>query len=189
MHVEGRAIAQALSRRLHTAATHVRAQVGSFGICGGQSDTAAGFFSEYFGFTCQFSFHRLFHTEHHLSSRAGTIGQLVADVPSGLSHTPPQETKKKKTNMHVVGPVSGHLHTSFLTLPLFQAMLRLFQIFSTKKYITKTWGWWWWWFKLDLTGHLYWIWYTFWPSNCNDNDKNMEFLMSWVITDCLKRVQ
>jgi hypothetical protein len=28
---------------------------------------------------------------HHLSSRAGTIGQTVADVPSGLSLTPPQE--------------------------------------------------------------------------------------------------
>jgi hypothetical protein len=38
--------------------------------------------------------HRLLHT-HHLSSVAGTIGQLVADVPSGLSLTPPQETKKK----------------------------------------------------------------------------------------------
>jgi hypothetical protein len=47
-------------------------------------------FSEYFGFPCQFSFHRLLHT-HHLSSEAGTIGQLVADVPSGLSLTPPQE--------------------------------------------------------------------------------------------------
>jgi hypothetical protein len=46
-------------------------------------------FSEYFGFPCQFSFHRLLHT-HHLSSGAGTIGQLVADVPSGLSLTPLQ---------------------------------------------------------------------------------------------------
>jgi hypothetical protein len=50
--------------------------------------------SEYFGFPCQFSYHRLLHT-HHLSTGAGTIGQLVADVPSGLSLTPPQETKKK----------------------------------------------------------------------------------------------
>jgi hypothetical protein len=54
-------------------------------------------FSEYFGFSCQFSFHRLLHT-HHLSSGAGTIGQLVADAPSGLSLTPPQETKKKTTS-------------------------------------------------------------------------------------------
>jgi hypothetical protein len=40
-------------------------------------------FSEYFGFPCQFSFNQLFRT-HHLSSVAGTIGQFVADVPSGL---------------------------------------------------------------------------------------------------------
>jgi hypothetical protein len=50
--------------------------------------------SEYFGFPCQFSFHELHHT-HHLSSGAGAIGQLVADVPSGLDLTPHQETKKK----------------------------------------------------------------------------------------------
>jgi hypothetical protein len=52
-------------------------------------------FSEYFGFPFQFSFHRLLHIHHHLSSGAGTIGQTVADVPSGLSLTPPQETKIK----------------------------------------------------------------------------------------------
>jgi hypothetical protein len=52
-------------------------------------------FSEYFGFPSQFSFHRLLHIHHHLSSGAGTIGQTVADVPSGPSLTPPQETKKK----------------------------------------------------------------------------------------------
>jgi hypothetical protein len=51
------------------------------------------FFSEYFGFPCQFSFHRLLQIHHHLSSGAGTIGQLLADVPSGLSLIPPQETK------------------------------------------------------------------------------------------------
>jgi hypothetical protein len=38
-------------------------------------------FSEYFGFPCQFSFHRLLHI-HDLSSGAGTVGQLAADVPS-----------------------------------------------------------------------------------------------------------
>jgi hypothetical protein len=51
-------------------------------------------FPEYLGSPCQFSFPQLLHT-HHLSSGAGKIGQLVADVPSGLSLTPPQETKKK----------------------------------------------------------------------------------------------
>jgi hypothetical protein len=51
--------------------------------------------SEYVGFPCQFSFHRLLHIHHHhLSSGTGTIGQLVTYVPSGLNLTPPQETKK-----------------------------------------------------------------------------------------------
>jgi hypothetical protein len=39
----GRAIAQAVSHRLPTAADQVRAQVRSYGICDGQSGTAAGF--------------------------------------------------------------------------------------------------------------------------------------------------
>jgi hypothetical protein len=38
----GRAIAQAVSRRLPTAAAWVRAQDRSSGICGGQSGTGAG---------------------------------------------------------------------------------------------------------------------------------------------------
>jgi hypothetical protein len=43
-------------------------------------------FFEYFGFPCQFSY-RLLHI-HHLSSGAGTIGQFVSDVQSGLRLTP-----------------------------------------------------------------------------------------------------
>jgi hypothetical protein len=52
-------------------------------------------FSVYFGFPCQFSFHRLLHTHHHLPSGAGTIGQTVTAVPSGLRLTPPPETSEK----------------------------------------------------------------------------------------------
>jgi hypothetical protein len=83
---QGRAIAHAVNRRLPTTAARVRAQVGSCKTCGGLNGTRAGF-------PCQFSSRQLLHT-HHLSSGAGTIGQLVADVPSGFSLTPPQETKK-----------------------------------------------------------------------------------------------
>jgi hypothetical protein len=34
-------------------------------------------------------------THHHSSTGAGTLGKTVADVPSGLSLSPPRETKKK----------------------------------------------------------------------------------------------
>jgi hypothetical protein len=51
-------------------------------------------FSEYFGFPCQFSFHRLLHT--HLPSGAGTIGPLLAGVPSGISLTAAPKMKSKK---------------------------------------------------------------------------------------------
>jgi hypothetical protein len=92
---ECRAIAQAVSRRLPTATAQVRARVRSCGICGGQMELGQ-VFSEYYGFPCQFSFHRLLYIHHHLSSAAGTIGRLVAAKLSGLSLTPPQETKKKR---------------------------------------------------------------------------------------------
>jgi hypothetical protein len=49
--------------------------------------------SEYFGFLCQFSFHQMPYT--HLSPGADTIGQIVADVPSGLSLTKSLEIKTK----------------------------------------------------------------------------------------------
>jgi hypothetical protein len=54
-------------------------------------------FSEYFTFPCQFSFHQMLHT--HLSSGAITIGQIVADVPSGLSLNPPQGKEKGNNPM------------------------------------------------------------------------------------------
>jgi hypothetical protein len=38
----------------------------------------------------------ILHTYHHLSSRAGAIGQIVTDVPSGLqSHPTPRNLKKR----------------------------------------------------------------------------------------------
>jgi hypothetical protein len=41
--LEGRAVAQAVSRRLLTAAARVRSQISLCGICGGLRDTGAGF--------------------------------------------------------------------------------------------------------------------------------------------------
>jgi hypothetical protein len=85
----GRAIAQAVSRRhpgFEPRSCYVGFVVDKVVHC--------QVFSEYFGFPCQFSFYRLLH--NCLLSGAGTTGQLVADVPNGLSLTPPQETRKKK---------------------------------------------------------------------------------------------
>jgi hypothetical protein len=50
-------------------------------------------FSEYFGFHCQFTFHKLLHIHYHTSCGAGTINEAMARVPSGISLTPPKETK------------------------------------------------------------------------------------------------
>jgi hypothetical protein len=56
--LEGRAMAQAVSRRPPTAKTRVRSRVSPCGICGAQSGTGTDFFPEYFGFSLSISFHR-----------------------------------------------------------------------------------------------------------------------------------
>jgi hypothetical protein len=73
-----------------TVAAQVRAQVKSCKICGEKMALGQALY-EYFGFPYQFSFYRRLHFHRHPSSGAGTIGQLVADIPSGLSLTPPRE--------------------------------------------------------------------------------------------------
>jgi hypothetical protein len=55
-------------------------------------------FSKYLGLPRQFSFPQVLY--NHLSSGAGTIGQLVVDLPSGISLNPPQETKKIKSHVY-----------------------------------------------------------------------------------------
>jgi hypothetical protein len=95
----GRAITQPVSRRIPTAAAWVRAHFSYVGFFVNKVPFGEVFF-EYFGFPCQFSFYRLLRIHHHLSSGAGTIDQLVADVPSGLSLTlHPKKLKKKKTRI------------------------------------------------------------------------------------------
>jgi hypothetical protein len=59
----GRAIAEAVSRWLPTAAAWVHSRVWSSGICGGQSG-GGQIFSEYFGFPCH-SFHQILHPHNH----------------------------------------------------------------------------------------------------------------------------
>jgi hypothetical protein len=88
--VIGRAIAQAVSLWLPPRRPGIEPSLRHVGFVV-EKVALEKVFSEDFGFPCQFSFHRLLHIHHHLSSGAGTIGQLVTDVPSGLSLTPPQE--------------------------------------------------------------------------------------------------
>jgi hypothetical protein len=88
----GRVLAQAASHCRPTAVARARDRVRSRGTCGGQSGTGVGF-SDNLGFSCP-SFDRLLHTHHLPSSGASTIGQIVADVSSGLNLTKPKETKK-----------------------------------------------------------------------------------------------
>jgi hypothetical protein len=89
-------MAQVVSRRLPTAAARVRAQVRSCGICGGQSGTGAVFLRVLRPPLPILGQPIAPHSSS--SSGAGTIGQLVADVPSWLSLTPPQETKTSMTD-------------------------------------------------------------------------------------------
>jgi hypothetical protein len=76
-------IAEAVSHRLHAAATWVRAQVRSWEIYGGQR---AGFLRV---------LPLPLHADRYKSPAAGTIGQIVNDVLWGISLTPSQETKKE----------------------------------------------------------------------------------------------
>jgi hypothetical protein len=83
---------QAVSHRLPTAEAPVWSQVRYFEFVVDKMELGQ-VFSKYFGFPHQFLFHHMMHTR--LPSGADTIGQLVADVPSGHSLTPPHPKQIK----------------------------------------------------------------------------------------------
>jgi hypothetical protein len=89
---KGSAIAQVVSHRLSTTAAWVRAQVRSRGICGGQSGIGAGFLR------ALWSPLQILLPLTALHSRSIIRGwynrPVVADVPSGLSLTPPHHNFK-----------------------------------------------------------------------------------------------
>jgi hypothetical protein len=84
---------------LPIAATRLRARIRPCGICGGQSGTGAVLGVVRFTPPIIPPAAR---SHGHPSSGAGTISQIVADVPSGHSRTLPQEIKKKKTHLNIV---------------------------------------------------------------------------------------
>jgi hypothetical protein len=90
---KGRAIAQAVSRWLPTAAARVRSRVWLSGICGGQSGAGAGFLR-----VLRFSL-AIFNSPIAPQSPSPIIWGWynraeVAAVPCGLSLTPPSNKKK-----------------------------------------------------------------------------------------------
>jgi hypothetical protein len=93
----GHATVQVANRRLLTAAVWVRSQVRSRGFCGGQNGTGAGFLQ-----VIRFPLPILIPPNapySRLSSEAGTIGALVAEVPRRLSLTPPPEVKARTNRL------------------------------------------------------------------------------------------
>jgi hypothetical protein len=86
-----RAVAQAVSRWLPTAAARVRFR-SACGFCGGQSSTRAGFLR-----VLRFPLQIISPiSPSSYSAGAGTIGLLVAAVPSGTNWTPPPTIPIKK---------------------------------------------------------------------------------------------
>jgi hypothetical protein len=105
----GRAIAQAVSRWLSTAAARVQTQVWSSGICDGQSGAGAGFLR-----VLRFPV-SIFIPSNSPSSQspgAGTIGHSVADVPSGPIWTPPPTMQIKKNVAIAFCQRSSHVNLS-----------------------------------------------------------------------------
>jgi hypothetical protein len=101
-----------VSHQLPNIEALVQSQGRSCGICGGQSDTGAGFLR-------QFSFHQLLYI--HLSFGAGAIGRLVTDSTKWTQSQPhPTKLKKKKKwgeasfSLHSCGINPRRLHVRFI---------------------------------------------------------------------------
>jgi hypothetical protein len=102
----GRAIAQAVSRWLPTAAARVRVRA-ACGVCGGQSGTGAGFFR-----VLRFLLPIILPiSPSSKSPGAGTVGLLVAAVPSEFNWTPHPTIPIKKNVLFL------HLITYLTTMP------------------------------------------------------------------------
>jgi hypothetical protein len=86
------AVAQTISHRLPTAATRVRSQFKSCEICGELRDTGVGFLIALLFLLPVLSPPNVL----YLSSWAGTVGQLVTDIPSGVLPTARNIPKERK---------------------------------------------------------------------------------------------
>jgi hypothetical protein len=96
----GRAIVQAVSRRLPTAAARVQTRVWSCGILWWTKVAVGQVFSENFGFLCQSTFHLLLHNHLHYHPR---LAQYARSGRSANSLT----NQKKIKNLGIT-PVRYH---------------------------------------------------------------------------------
>jgi hypothetical protein len=62
-------------------------------------------------FSCQ-SLRRLLRAHHHLSSGTVAEGQMVADIPSGLSHTPHKNYTLFAPDTKLLSDDEGYLYCS-----------------------------------------------------------------------------
>jgi hypothetical protein len=100
---KGRALTQMVSHRLPTPPVWNRLQIKARGICGGRSRNWVGFFLS----------SSVSPANSHLSSSSGTIGALVAGVPSGLRLTSPhEELNKRKEKACCLWRISIESHES-----------------------------------------------------------------------------
>jgi hypothetical protein len=58
-------------------------------------------FSQYCGFPCH-PFRRMPHAYRHPSCAVGTVSQIAADVPNGLSLSPPRKEKKEIKSLGII---------------------------------------------------------------------------------------
>jgi hypothetical protein len=147
-------IYQVVTSRLPNAPARVR----SSGICGEQSGIVAGFLRVLL-FLLQILILSTANI-HHLSSGAGTIGQLVADVPSALSLTPPQgEKKHTHTNFHSYLVLFNYRVDGVFSLQSFRKDAKWFAALrplplenQTRNNFAPTWMWWNWRISCFLSG-------------------------------------
>jgi hypothetical protein len=106
----GRAIDHAVSHRCPPAASLVQSEVMSCGICGGQNSAGAAFLQ-----ILRFPLPILIPPIAPYSSitGAGTIMQLLGDVPNGLAWLHPTKLKKKLTTLSSMNEITTVLSNYF----------------------------------------------------------------------------
>jgi hypothetical protein len=106
----GRAMAQAVSRRLLTAEARVRSRISPRGICGGQRGTGTDrFFPEYFGFPLSISFHRCSITRKNENKKLIIFITGLHNKPQGCGASVASAARHFSTNKTRLGHIGSNL--------------------------------------------------------------------------------